>query len=360
MASGGSGQPRKGRDGGRGRAPHRTAGRIPPGFPCTPRAAVMPQDRRSPLQTTQHTAQAPIVQPQRRSRSRSVESDRGRGNPAHVRPSSRPERRNPGRSGSIIPPIPPAIGDPHLDRDELGPRGSPAVLRPLARPNRDLCSRQVTEPTRDEPGPIPSPFPGEIPSRPPPLTTRTPAYFLSPVAATIRSDAGPIPPTSGRLWFCEDAGSRSPHQCAGAPTTPPQAPALEPAVEISPSHGRLQQSIRAPSPPSAATHLLIYSLTHSPTHPLTHPLTHSPTHSPTHPLTHPAPGAPPTHPPTIPPLGARKPRRVFGFCAEISTTPPYPLAVSPHTIGPATPRLASAPGLHGARSARHQAGDAAR
>ena len=175
--------------------PPRTAVRIPPAFPApskperthspSVRAAVMPQDRRTSFQTTQHTAQPPIVQPKRRSRSRSAESSKLSGGKAQTgsvkaagrerasawgrcgwpyrrsplcagrgvvqcprqscaraaaQPSSRPQRQNPGRSGSLILP---AIGDPH--RDELGPRGSPAVLRPLARPSRDLGSRQGTE-----------------------------------------------------------------------------------------------------------------------------------------------------------------------------------------------------------------------
>ena len=53
--------------------PHRTAVRIPPAFPALPkpertnsqslRAAVMPQDRRSPPSATQDTNQPPIVRP---------------------------------------------------------------------------------------------------------------------------------------------------------------------------------------------------------------------------------------------------------------------------------------------------------
>ena len=116
------------------------------------RAAVMPQDRRSPPQTTQHTAQAPIVQTDsaaaaasapNRPISGGVESANGerqgagrerasawgrcgwpyrrsplcagrgavecicprrRGNPAHVRPSSRPERQNQDAAGRSSPP----------------------------------------------------------------------------------------------------------------------------------------------------------------------------------------------------------------------------------------------------------------
>ena len=177
---------------------------------------------------------------------------------------------------------PPAVLDAESDQDAAGRssppssprsgstprrargRGSPAVLRPLARPSRDLCSRLGTEPTRDEPGPIPSPFPGESTSRPPPLTTRTPAYFLSPVAATIRSDAGPIPPTSGRLWFCEDAGSRSPHQCAGAPTTPPTGASARASRRNFPKPWAATAVYTRTLPPQARP------LIHSSTHPLTH------------------------------------------------------------------------------------------
>ena len=93
-------------------------------------------------------------------------------------------------------------------------------------------------------------------------------------------------------------------------------------------------SLYAHPPPQARP--LIYSSTHLLTHSHFLPIAASHSHSHkrgrshpivtvrtlTHPLTHPAPGAPPTHPPTIPPLGARKPRRVFGFCAEISTISP--------------------------------------
>ena len=111
--------------------PPRTAVRIPPAFPALPkpertnsqslRAAVMPQDRRSPPSddsTHQPTADCAAAQrhpqPQRLSgwvlRSQQFpavsapESDRGRGNPAHVRPSSRPERQNQDAAGRSSPP----------------------------------------------------------------------------------------------------------------------------------------------------------------------------------------------------------------------------------------------------------------
>ena len=231
------------------------------------RGAVIAQDRRSRPKTTQHTAQSPIVQPQRRSRSRSAESSklwegkaqtgsvkgqgaservhgdvvggrivaphfaragglssafvRGRGNPAHVRPlrvpSIRPAVRRTGRSS------PPPRSRIHTATSS-GPWISGRITVPLLGPTATIAhaekgrthrpSRPITPALDDHGGGL---FIGRLWQQPHsprsrPHTADVGAFLFSartPAAAPTASH--PPPP-------------RRPHR---PPPHPPQAPALE-------------------------------------------------------------------------------------------------------------------------------------
>ena len=218
-----------------------------------------------------------------------------------------------------------------------GPWISRPYYWPLARPQpRPLGSRQGTELTPSSPhSPTLLHSLATAQADPPPaLTTR--AAVCSLVACGSNHSLRRRPHTADVGAFAFLRGRRQPLPPPVTPTTTTPATSTTPppptgasAREISPGLGAATVVDYAHPPPSAATRVLIYSATHSLTHSHFHSRPRHPRHgrlqSPyahAHSPTHPGPGAPPTHPPTIPPLGARKPRRVFGFCAEISTTPP--------------------------------------
>ena len=121
----------------------------------------MPQDRRTAFQTTQHTAQAPIVQPRHRSRSRSAESSKLWGlfsatSAAILRTCGRPVVRTQRVD--------------HPPRDELGPwirgRITGPLLGPTPRIGLSPRRRRIDQlvevcqsgdpPTRRQPTPQPS------------------------------------------------------------------------------------------------------------------------------------------------------------------------------------------------------------
>ena len=210
------------RDGGRGRAPHKTAGRKPPAFPALPkpertnsqslRAAVMPQDRRSPPSATQDTNQPPIVRPHSATLSPSAFlvgcCDRSSSPPS--------QRRNPTAAAAILrtcgrPAVRSArirtqrVDHPPRDRGST-PRRARAVdprpyYWPLARPQPRLGlspgnGAHPVEPALSHP----SPFPGDSPSdHPPSIDDQGGGLFIRARQQPIRLAVGPIPPTSGRL-----------------------------------------------------------------------------------------------------------------------------------------------------------------
>ena len=244
------------RDGGRGRAPHKTAGRKPPAFPALPkpertnsqslRAAVMPQDRRSPPSATQDTNQPPIVRPHSATLSPSAFlvgcCDRSSSPPS--------QRRNPTAAAAILrtcgrPAVRSArirtqrVDHPPRDRGST-PRRARAVdprpyYWPLARPQPRLGlspgnGAHPVEPALSHP----SPFPGDSPSRPPPpaLTTRAAVCSFVRGSNLFASPSVPYHRRRGVLLFDQDAGSRPPpsyrpppqladhHHRGGSPPTP--------------------------------------------------------------------------------------------------------------------------------------------
>ena len=181
----------------------------------------MPHNRRSRPRTPYDTRQAPIAWPWRRCGSPRAESDLCRVAFSYIQPSQRRIRPLPRQSfpvpnstaaaaGRSPPPSPRSGSTPRRARG----RGSLAVLQaPCSAQPRPLLT-----PRRDEP----TVQPGQ--SLQPLTTTAAVCSLVAYGSNLIRLEVGPIPPTSGRFLFCEDAGSRSHRQ---SPPHPPQAPALE-------------------------------------------------------------------------------------------------------------------------------------
>ena len=173
----------------------------------------MPQDRRSPPSATQDTNQPPIVQPHSATLSPSAflvgvlrsqqfpavsapESDHGRGNPAHVRPPSRPERQNQDAAGRSSPPR------SGIHTAASSGRGSAAVLlAPCSAPTATWAvARERSSPRRARTlPPFSIPWRQPKPTPPPSIDDQGGGLFIRARQQPIRLAVGPIPPTSGRL-----------------------------------------------------------------------------------------------------------------------------------------------------------------
>ena len=284
------------------------------------------------------------MQPQRRSRSRSAESSKlweGKAQTGSVKGQGASERVH----GDVVGG---RIVAPHFARagglSNAFVRGHPAHVRPLRVPSIRPSVRRTgrSSPPRsgihtgDEPGlsthrPTPRPRPGpstRLRSLSISIDDEDGGSLIGARQQPIRLEVGPIPPTSGRLSSTCSPAATSP---ASRPPPPPAAPPPRPRISTHRSRPPPAQSARA----MGSVHI-----GYTRTHPLTHP-------------------TPPPGGPTYPPAHHSPPRcseTASGFRILRRNFHHSPLSARSFaaSVDPASPQPDQRPGLHGARSARHE------